>query len=62
MHLRVISVSFFLSPSANADNQHLRGAADQCELLGNLPAINNAQMLQNIMNAVDNIGVRITAM
>lgn len=42
--------------------QHLRGAADQCELLGNLPAINNTQMLQNIMNAVNNIGVRITAM
>lgn len=42
--------------------QHLRGAADQCALLEDLPAVNNARMLKNIMDAVTDINTRLTTM
>lgn len=42
--------------------QHLRGAADQCELLGNLPAINDAQSLQLIMTALGELRTQMTTL
>lgn len=40
---------------------YLRGLADQCELIGNMQAVNSAEVLANILRTLDRIETRMTA-